>query len=254
MFHINQMYIRLFHVKHFLLCGKIKEKTTKVIFMPIYTPSLLSVDAAETRRYAGLAKAEFDESSIAAACEEAALLAAPRARWELYDYDCETGRVASAPPFAIQGNSIRKHLAGTERVVFLAATIGEAVEDAVTRHFDEGRYAHSVLLDAAATAAVEQVCDACETMLRPQFAKEGFSMRWRFSPGYGDWDVHAQPDLLRLTQAETIGVSLTESFMLRPRKSVTAVIGLLRGGADAGKDAPKGCAVCPKRDCPFRQV
>ena len=196
--------------------------------MPIYTPSLLSVDAAETRRYAGLAKAEFDESSIAAACEEAALLAAPRARWELYDYDCETGRVASDPPFAIQGNSIRKHLAGTERVVFLAATIGEAVEDAVTRHFDEGRYAHSVLLDAAATAAVEQVCDACETMLRPQFAKEGFSMRWRFSPGYGDWDVHAQPDLLRLTQAETIGVSLTESFMLRPR--------------------------CPKRDCPFRQV
>ncbi len=136
--------------------------------MPIYTPSLLSVDAAETRRYAGLAKAEFDESSIAAACEEAALLAAPRARWELYDYDCETGRVASDPPFAIQGNSIRKHLAGTERVVFLAATIGEAVEDAVTHHFDEGRYAHSVLLDAAATAAVEQVCDACETMLRPQ--------------------------------------------------------------------------------------
>ncbi len=79
-------------------------------------------------------------------------------------------------------------------------------------------------------------------------------MRWRFSPGYGDWDVHAQPDLLRLTQAETIGVSLTESFMLRPRKSVTAVIGLLRGGTDAGKAAPKGCAVCPKRDCPFRQA
>ena len=77
-------------------------------------------------------------------------------------------------------------------------------------------------------------------------------MRWRFSPGYGDWDVHAQPDLLRLTQAETIGISLTESFMLRPRKSVTAVIGLLRG-ADEKKDAPKSCASCPKSDCPFRQ-
>ena len=221
--------------------------------MPIYRPALPFVDEKETRRYAGLTKAKFDEAAIAAACEECALLAEPRARWEIYDYDCENNMVASNPPFFVEGNVIQKHLAGSERVVFLAANIGEAAEEAVTRHFNEGRYAHSVLLDAAATAAVEQVCDACETMLRPQFAKEGFSMRWRFSPGYGDWDIHAQPELLRLSRADIIGISLTESLMLRPRKSVTAVIGLLRGGTDAGKDAPKGCAVCPKRDCPFRQ-
>ncbi len=220
--------------------------------MPIYRPSLPAVDAAETRRYAGLAKAKFDENSITAACEEAALLAAPCARWEIYDYDCETGRVNSEPPFTVEGNIIRKHLAEAERVVFLAATIGDGVENAVSRHFDEGRYAHSVLLDAAATAAVEQVCDACETMLRPQLAKEGFSMRWRFSPGYGDWDIHAQPELLRLTQAESVGISLTESFMLCPRKSVTAVIGLVRSGGEE-QSAPKGCASCGKLDCPARK-
>lgn len=219
--------------------------------MPIYRPALPAVDAKETRRYAGLAKAEFDETAISEACEECALLAEPRVSWELFDYDCENGTAAAAPPFLIEGNIIRKHLSGAERVVFLAATIGEAVEEAVTRHFDEGRYAHSVLLDAAATAAVEQVCDALEAMLRPQFAKEGFAMRWRFSPGYGDWDIHAQPELLRLTQAESIGVSLTESLMLRPRKSVTAVIGLARG--EGGKDAPKGCAACPRLDCPARK-
>ena len=220
--------------------------------MPIYRPLLSAVDAGETRRYAGLERAVFDEAAISAACEECMLLAEPRVSWEIYDYDCESARAASEPPFILVGNAIRKHLAGAERVVFLTATIGEAVEDAITRHFDEGGYAHSVLLDAAATAAVEQTCDACEAMLRPQLAKEGFSMRWRFSPGYGDWDVHAQPELLRLTKAETIGVSLTESFMLRPRKSVTAVIGLLRGAGDK-KDAPKSCACCPKTDCPFRR-
>lgn len=219
--------------------------------MPIYAPRLSAVDAKEARRYAGLAKASFDEAAIAAACEEALLLAAPRARWEIFDYDCETGTVAARPDFVIEGNVVQSHLAGATRVVFLAATIGEAVEAAVTRHFDEGRYAHSVLLDAAATAAVEQVCDASEAMLRPQFAKEGFAMRWRFSPGYGDWDIHAQPELLRLTQAESIGISLTESLMLRPRKSVTAVIGLVRGGDD--KELPKGCAVCLKLDCPSRK-
>jgi hypothetical protein len=220
--------------------------------MPIYRPSLSAVDAGETRRYAGLERAVFDEAAISAACEECMLLAEPRVSWEIYDYDCESARAASEPPFILAGNAIRKHLAGAERVVFLAATIGEAVEDAVTRHFDEGSYAHSVLLDAAATTAVEQVCDACETMLRPQFAKEGFTMRWRFSPGYGDWDIHAQPELLRLSRADIIGISLTESLMLRPRKSVTAVIGLVRGGND-GKELPKGCAACPKLDCPSRK-
>ncbi|MBR1552829.1 MAG: methionine synthase [Schwartzia sp.] len=221
--------------------------------MPIYTPPLLAVDAAETRRYAGLARAEFDEAAILAACEECALLATPRARWESYGYDCESGTVAAEPPFVIVGDKIRKHLAGASRVVFLAATIGDAVEDAVTRHFDEGRYAHSVLLDAAATAAVEQVCDACEAMLRQELAKEGYAMRWRFSPGYGDWDIHAQPELLRLTQAASLGISLTESMMLCPRKSVTAVIGLVRG-TGTKKDAPKHCASCGKPDCPFRQT
>ena len=220
--------------------------------MPIYRPALSAVDAKETRRYAGLAKAEFDEAAIAEACEECALLAEPRVSWELFDYDCESGTAAAVPPFPIEGNIIRNHLSGAERVVFLAATIGEAVEEAVTRHFDEGRYAHSVLLDAAATTAVEQVCDACETMLRPQFAKEGFTMRWRFSPGYGDWDIHAQRSLLRLTRADSIGISLTESFMLCPRKSVTAVIGLVRGKGDS-KELPRGCAACPKIDCPSRK-
>ena len=220
--------------------------------MPIYRPALSGVDAKETRRYAGLARAEFDEAAILKACEECALLAAPRVHWELYDYDCKANVVCAEPPLILEGNSIRKHLAGAERTVFLAATIGEAVEEAVTRHFDEGDYAHSVLLDAAATAAVEQTCDACETMLRPQFAKEGYTMRWRFSPGYGDWDIHVQPELLRLTQAESIGVSLTESMMLCPRKSVTAVIGLVRG-ENGDKELPKGCAICPKLDCPSRQ-
>ena len=222
--------------------------------MPLYRPSLSRVDAKETKRYAGLSKTDFDEAAIAEACEEALLLAEPRARWEMFEYDCETGCVASVPPFTMEGTVVRRHLAGAERVVFLAATVGEKIEEAISRHFDEGRYAHSVLLDAAATAAVEQVCDACEVMLRPQLAKEGFSMRWRFSPGYGDWDIHAQPELLRLTQAASIGVSLTESLMLCPRKSVTAVIGLVSGKAAASEHAPKGCASCEKLDCPSRKI
>ena len=66
--------------------------------MPIYNAPLLAIDAKETRRYAGLMKAEnFDEGKIEAACQDARLLAAPKGIWQLYDYDCETQEIIAEP-------------------------------------------------------------------------------------------------------------------------------------------------------------
>lgn len=221
--------------------------------MPIYNAPLPKVDAAETRRYAGLKKATFDEEKIRQAADEAALLAAPRGIWQQYPYDSERHTVASAPECLIRGRSIEKHLQGAEAVIVLAATVGEAIEEAVTAHFDAGRYAYAVLLDAAATAAVEQVADAMEKTMQPAAARQGYAMRWRYSPGYGDWPLTEQPHLIRLAKAEEIGIHLTESLMLWPRKSITAIIGLAKKGAASPKPSPSGCAACAKTDCLARR-
>lgn len=222
--------------------------------MPIYNAPLPNVDVAETRRYAGLKRAAFDEEKIRQAADEAALLAAPRGIWQQYPYDSERHTVLSVPAFPIVGRSIEKHLHGAEAVIVLAATVGEAIEEAVTEHFNAGRYAYAVLLDAAATAAVEQVADAMEKTMRPAALRQGYTMRWRYSPGYGDWPLTEQPHLVRLSRAEEIGIHLTESLMLWPRKSITAIIGLVK--KDAGtpsKPSPSGCAVCTKTDCLARR-
>ena len=74
--------------------------------MPVYNAPLLSIDAAEARRYAGLQKAaDFDEEKILEACEDARLLAVPKGIWEIYDYDCETQTIKANPPCQIQGKS-----------------------------------------------------------------------------------------------------------------------------------------------------
>lgn len=222
--------------------------------MPIYNAPLPKVDAAETRRYAGLKSAVFDEEKIRQAADEAALLAAPRGIWQQYPYDSERHTVVAAPEFPIVGRSIEKHLQGCEAVIILAATVGESIEEAVTQHFNAGEYAYAVLLDAAATAAVEQVADAMEKTMRPAAARSGCTMRWRYSPGYGDWPLTEQPHLIRLSQAEEIGIHLTESLMLWPRKSITAIIGLAKKDAAAPpKPSPSGCAVCAKTDCLARR-
>ena len=236
--------------------------------MPMYNAPLWCVDQKEARRYAGLAKApSFDERMIAEACEDAQLLSVPRGIWEAYDYICDSHRVQADPPLDLVGSSIAKHLSGCDRVIFLAVTVGEEIEREVARRFQAGDYTSAILLDAAATAAVEQVADAMEDAIRPGILREGYGMKWRFSPGYGDWPLAQQPDALRLCHGERIGVALTESLMLVPRKSVTAVIGLARNEGSASKgqgegkhrngqkeqtEQPKGCAACGRLDCPSR--
>lgn len=224
--------------------------------MPVYHAPLLTIDPKETRRYAGLMKAkDFDEQRILDACEDALLLAQPRGVWELYDYDCQTQTVQSAPPFPIEGKKIGAHLAGCDKVILLAATVGDDIEDMVTKKFEQGEYAASVLLDAAATTAVEQIADGMEKAIAPKMAAQGYGMRWRFSPGYGDWPLTQQPELIRTSSAEKIGVHLSSSLMLVPRKSVTAIIGLYKVQAEKEeRHSPKGCAACTKLNCPSRNV
>ena len=226
--------------------------------MPVYNAPLLAIDAKETRRYAGLMKAiGFDESKIEAACQDARLLAAPKGIWQIYDYDCEKQEIKAEPSCILQGTKIGSHLAGCDKVIALAATVGETIEETVTKSFEEGAYAASVLLDAAATTAVEQVADAMEKTIRPKAAAKGYGMRWRLSPGYGDWPIEQQPELIRLTGAENIGLHLSSSMMLIPRKSITAIIGLYKENKSRPETATnqkKGCAACPKTDCPSRNV
>ena len=218
--------------------------------MPIYNARILEIDAAETRRYAGLHKAQdFAEKNIRDACEEALLLLNVRGAWEIYDY--RNHIVASEPPIEILGKSIVKHLDGCEKVICMAVTVGAEIEREVTRKFERGEYLASVLLDAAATAAVEQAADLMEKNFAARFAKDGFKLRWRFSPGYGDWNLTEQAKLFKISGAEQIGLSLTSAMMLEPRKSVTAIIGAIRNEELGIRNA--NCAACNKVDCPMRK-
>lgn len=226
--------------------------------MPIYNSPIFSIDAAETKRYAGLQRADFNQQLIEDACREAQFLIQPQGIWHIYDYDARQQCLyhPDGSTVILQGASIGRHLQGCCKAAVIAATVGEAIENQVTKSFAEGRYSFSVLLDAAATAAVEQTADAMEKNIKNEVQRQGLAMQWRFSPGYGDWPIQQQTDILRLAQGETIGISLTSSMMLLPRKSLTAIIGLYHPAAatDCKKQNKKqaSCQRCPKTDCPAR--
>ncbi len=219
--------------------------------MPIYNAPLKKIDAKETRRYAGLAIADFNEQSIIDACNELLYTAEPHSCWEIYDYNNITHTVAASSPFIIEGSKIQEHLSHCQKAVILAATIGSNIEKIIEKTFQAGEYSHAMLLDAAATAAVEQTADNLEKNIEPVIAALGYKRIWRFSPGYGDWDISCQPEMIRLANASAIGMNATSSMMLTPRKSITAVIGLIPQTDPFLPEKPS-CADCRQKNCPSR--
>ena len=218
----------------------------------IYRPILTAIDRSEMKRYAGIRNGQqFPEKIIDEAASLVLTLKSPQTVWSLYPYDCEKGVVGTDDKYIIASKSLRKHLANAEQVIFLAATVGEMVEEAASTAFARGDYTLGLLIDAAATAAVEQTADALETLLAGKFQGQGLKMTFRFSPGYGDWDLREQAKVVVLANAEAIGITLTDSLMLTPRKSITAIIGLCPDYME--ETSAKGCQNCEKLDCEMRR-
>lgn len=102
--------------------------------------------------------------------------------------------------------------------------------------------ARALILDSCASAAVENLCDNLETDLRAEVEAEGLFLTDRFSPGYGDLPLSFQRDFCALLNAQRqIGLTVSESSLLIPRKSVTAVLGISHWPRTTRSS---GCANC----------
>lgn len=219
--------------------------------MPIYNPVITQLNTKEIKRYAGLAKCQdFSPDLLEHVRKEALLLSQFKGVWQLYDYDNDTGTILSPTPLAIHSEALRNHLSDCSKIVVMAVTIGPAMEIAVQEHFAKGDYTLALLLDAAATAMVETGADLFEDYIKNTAQSRSYRTKWRFSPGYGQWDIRIQPNIVNLAEAATVHISTTESCMLVPRKSVTAVIGWSQEKA-APSTAPcrKTCSICTQKNC-----
>ena len=150
----------------------------------------------------------------------------------------------------VESRSLSRNLKGCERVIFFAATLGVEADRLIARA-TAVRMSETVILQAAAASLIEVCCDnACEE-LRVKAEGEGWYLRPRFSPGYGDFSIAHQRDITTLLQTPArIGLTVTEQMLLAPMKSVTAVIGMSRQAAPCHR---QGCEACGKTDCAFRR-
>jgi cobalamin-dependent methionine synthase I len=90
-----------------------------------------------------------------------------------------------------------------------------------------------MILDAAAAEMIEKYLDAEEEKVLADPALAGLTMNRRFSPGYGDLPLSVQKGFLAALDAErTVGIHLTATNLMVPRKSVTAFMAAYRDPQD----------------------
>ena len=214
---------------------------------------MAEIDWKEARRYLGLHRPggtvdEQLEESLRSCGAELEATARPKAVWRRFPLTVENGAVTCAG-MVIPSAHLARHLKGCGEAYLFAATLG-AETDRLLRRSAVTRVSRAVILQACAASLLEAYCDECCDDLAREVAPEGLFLRPRFSPGYGDFPIAFQRPLLEALEAsKRIGLTATETMMLTPTKSVTAVVGL----SPTPWCPPTGCAACGKADCAFRK-
>ena len=149
----------------------------------------------------------------------------------------------------VKSRALARHIAGSAHALLFAATLGAGV-DRLMQAYAATDIPRAAALQACAASLLESGADEAQACYEKEYAAKGLYLRPRFSPGYGDFSLSVQPDILRLLDAQKrIGLFATKNNMLTPTKSITAVIGVSRQPC-GGKP---GCAACNKTDCAFRR-
>ena len=121
---------------------------------------------------------------------------------------------------------LRHYLGDCEEVILFAATVGLEADRLITRY---GRISPSrgLMMQAIGAERIEALCDVFCRDLKQELSQEDLLPKSRFSPGYGDYALENQRAIFAaLDCPRQIGLSLNESLLMTPSKSVTALVGL----------------------------
>ncbi len=155
--------------------------------------------------------------------------------------------VLSFADVEIKSGDLKKNLKGCREVIVFGATIGTGMD------FLIGKYGKispvkALMFQALGAERTESLCNEFCRYLN--FC--GIGLRPRFSPGYGDFSLEHQKDIFRILDCpRKIGLTLNESLLMSPTKSVTAIAGI---SDECVQNSSHSCKLCSKTDCIFRRV
>ncbi len=142
--------------------------------------------------------------------------------------------------------SLKKNLENCHSFVLFAATVGTQLDRLITK-YTRISPSKALMFQAIGTERIESLCDEFCKYIEKEY---GYTAS-RFSAGYGDLPLDIQKEIFNvLDPGRKIGVTLNQSMLMSPSKSVTAIVGI----ADCeSKSIEHDCKTCSKTNCPFRR-
>ena len=184
--------------------------------------------------------------------ERARVLARPRGIYEVHETTgTEDGAVALGTG-RFSGKILARVLEGSDLAAVYAVTLGPDLDGEASRLSAAGDVLSSVLMDSAgslilgraAVAFVGKIYDA-------EASPRGYSVTPPFGPGQCRWDLAEQRVLFDLIVPSRIGITLTDTYLMIPKKSVSGILGVGKPGAIFTKTP---CQICSRKDCPGRSM
>lgn len=126
--------------------------------------------------------------------------------------------------FAVASSSLAVNLRDCSKATLLAGTIGPRIDRLIqkTSRFNAGL---SGIYQAAGAMFIEEVIEKLNLLINERAGSLGYETRPRFSPGYGDLSLETQKIFFGFLKPEKIGLTLMDTLVMAPEKSVTAFIG-----------------------------
>ena len=151
----------------------------------------------------------------------------------------------------LHGSALPSVLSKARELAVMVCTIGSRLEEKVTDYFDRNEPLRGLLLDSIGSAAVGSLAqESCE-LIRREASLRGYQASSPLSPGGRNFPLSEQWQLFKLVPAEEIGVRLTSTVLMVPRKSVSMVIGI--GTQMTTWTKAEACARCNlSKTCRYR--
>jgi hypothetical protein len=165
--------------------------------------------------------------------------------------DTESTEVIKIPGMTFEsGSIIHRMLRHAERYIFFLVTAGHGPESLAKSLLAKGNFLEGYIADLVASAIVDLAADQVEEQVKTLARSRGLLITNRYSPGYCSWNVKEQQKLFSLFPEKCCGISLSESCLMNPIKSISGIIGM----GTKVKYRDYTCEICPMKDCNFRKA
>ena len=164
------------------------------------------------------------------------------------DFSIKEGSITVGDESFNTGRMITTFLKGSEYAALFTCTAGFEVEKWSNKYKEEGDLLMSYVIDATGSLLVEGAMDIVYDKLKHLTTSKDLALTNRYSPGYCEWQVADQQKLFSFLPKDFCNISLSESSLMTPIKSVSGIVGI-------GKSVSFGgyiCDTCNSKDCVYR--